>query len=57
MLDTLKPPGVPDEACQRLAADAYGLAGQWSRIEGERELTHGDYLFLGKQLLRVEMTA
>ena len=40
MLDTLKPPGVPDEACQRLAADAYGLAGQWSRIEGERDQNH-----------------
>ena len=30
--------------------------GSYLRIKGEHELTHGDYLFLGKQLLRVEMT-
>jgi pSer/pThr/pTyr-binding forkhead associated (FHA) protein len=31
--------------------------GTYMRIRGEREVTHGDYLFLGKQLLRVEITA
>lgn len=31
--------------------------GTYQRIRGERELVHGDYLFLGKQLLRVEVTA
>jgi len=31
--------------------------GTYVRIRGEHELRHGDYLFLGKQLLRVEMTA
>jgi len=31
--------------------------GTYVRINGEHELGHGDYLFLGKQLLRVEMTA
>ena len=31
--------------------------GTYVRIHGERELVHGEYLFLGKQLLRVEMTA
>lgn len=31
--------------------------GTYVRIQGEQELAHGDYLFLGKQLLRVEMTA
>ncbi|MEM9192236.1 MAG: FHA domain-containing protein [Myxococcota bacterium] len=31
--------------------------GTYIRIEGEYELSHGDYLFLGRQLLRVEMTA
>jgi pSer/pThr/pTyr-binding forkhead associated (FHA) protein len=30
--------------------------GTYVRIRSEHELTHGDYLFLGKQLLRVEMT-
>lgn len=31
--------------------------GVFVRIRGERELSHGDYLFLGRQLLRVEVTA
>ena len=30
--------------------------GTFVRIQGEQQLGHGDYLFLGKQLLRVEMT-
>ncbi len=31
--------------------------GTYLRIRGEREMAHGDYLFLGQQLLRVEQTA
>ncbi|MEM7607321.1 MAG: FHA domain-containing protein [Myxococcota bacterium] len=31
--------------------------GTYVRISGEHELQHGDYLFLGHQLLRVEMTS
>lgn len=31
--------------------------GTYVRVEGEKELQHGDYLFLGHQLLRVEMTS
>lgn len=31
--------------------------GSYVRIRGERELAHGDYLFVGQQLLRVEQTA
>lgn len=31
--------------------------GTYTRIQKEAELQQGDYLFLGKQLLRVEMTA
>ena len=31
--------------------------GTYVRIRGERELAHGDYLFVGQQLLRVEQTA
>jgi pSer/pThr/pTyr-binding forkhead associated (FHA) protein len=31
--------------------------GTYLRLRGERELSHGDYLFLGHQLLRVEITA
>ena len=31
--------------------------GTYVRVKGQAELSHGDYLFLGKQLLRVEVTA
>ena len=31
--------------------------GTFIRVAGERELAHGDYLFIGKKLLRVEITA
>jgi len=30
--------------------------GTYLKIDGERELVHGDYIFLGRQLLRVEIT-
>ena len=30
--------------------------GTYIKIESEHELVHGDYLFLGRQLLRVEIT-
>ena len=31
--------------------------GTYVRIKGERELAHGDYLFIGRKLLRVEMNS
>jgi pSer/pThr/pTyr-binding forkhead associated (FHA) protein len=31
--------------------------GTYTRLKGERELAHGDYLFIGRKLLRVEITA
>jgi len=37
-------------------ADAGSKNGTYFRIRGEHVLGHSDYLFLGKQLLRVEMT-
>jgi len=30
--------------------------GTYARVEGSKELSHGDYIFLGRQLLRVEIT-
>jgi len=42
---------------QLMLTDDDSRNGTYLRIEGEQELQHGDYLFLGKQLLRVEMTA
>jgi hypothetical protein len=31
--------------------------GSYIRLKAERELSHGDYLFIGRKLLRVEITA
>jgi pSer/pThr/pTyr-binding forkhead associated (FHA) protein len=36
--------------------DSASKNGTFLRIRAEHELAHGDYLFLGKQLLRVEIT-
>lgn len=36
--------------------DLQSRNGTYVRVQTQRELTHGDYLFLGKQLLRVEIT-
>lgn len=41
---------------QFVLVDLNSRNGSFVRIRGEQELHHGDYLFLGKQLLRVEMT-
>jgi 4-aminobutyrate aminotransferase-like enzyme/Ser/Thr protein kinase RdoA (MazF antagonist) len=40
MLDSLRPPEVPLPVLEAFAAEAYGLSGQWSRLEGERDLNH-----------------
>lgn len=37
--------------------DMQSRNGTYVRVKGQRELTHGDYLFVGRQLLRVEITA
>lgn len=39
-----------------LLTDAGSRNGTFIRMDGERELANGDYLFMGHQLLRVEMT-
>jgi pSer/pThr/pTyr-binding forkhead associated (FHA) protein len=31
--------------------------GTYLRLRGERELMHGDYVFIGKKILRVEVTS
>jgi len=38
-------------------ADLGSKNGTYVRVKNERELTHGDYLFMGRKLLRVEITA
>ncbi len=38
-------------------SDASSRNGTYVRLKAERELSHGDYLFVGRKLLRVEITA
>lgn len=38
-------------------SDLQSRNGTFVRVRGQRELVHGDYLFVGKQLLRVEIGA
>ena len=37
MLDTLTPPRLPLEVVTSFAEEAYGIAGAWTRLEGERD--------------------
>ncbi|MCA9583872.1 MAG: FHA domain-containing protein [Myxococcales bacterium] len=38
-------------------SDLSSRNGTYVRLKAERELSHGDYLFIGRKLLRVEITA
>ncbi len=47
-----------EEASGKLQlTDLNSRNGTFVRLHAERELSHGDYLFIGKKLLRVEITA
>ncbi len=47
-----------EEAAGKLQlTDLNSRNGTFVRLHAERELSHGDYLFIGKKLLRVEITA
>ncbi len=47
-----------DEANGKLTLTDMGSRnGTYVRLKAERELAHGDYLFIGRKLLRVEITA
>ena len=37
--------------------DSNSRNGTYLRLKAERELSNGDYLFIGRKLLRVEITA
>lgn len=47
---------VSGSSGQFTVTDLDSQNGTFVRIEEERSLVHGDYLFLGKQMLRVEVT-
>lgn len=44
-------------ASKFMLVDNNSKNGTYVRIHGERELTHGDYVFLGRELLRVDISA
>ncbi|MDP9149164.1 MAG: FHA domain-containing protein, partial [Myxococcota bacterium] len=47
-----------DEAGGKLTlTDLKSRNGTFVRLKSEKELSHGDYLFVGRKLLRVEITA
>jgi pSer/pThr/pTyr-binding forkhead associated (FHA) protein len=47
-----------EESAGRLTlSDLSSRNGTYVRLKAERELSHGDYLFIGRKLLRVEITA
>jgi hypothetical protein len=47
-----------DENGSRLTlTDMNSRNGTYLRLKAEKELVHGDYLFIGRKLLRVEITA
>jgi predicted component of type VI protein secretion system len=40
-----------------MLTDMNSRNGSYVRLKAERELSHGDYVFIGRKLLRVEITA
>jgi pSer/pThr/pTyr-binding forkhead associated (FHA) protein len=48
---------VEDNAGALTLTDNNSRNGTYVRLKAERELGHGDYLFIGRKLLRVEITA
>ncbi len=48
---------LEDNAGKLILTDLNSRNGTYVRLKAERELAHGDYLFIGRKLLRVEITA
>ncbi|HEY8038657.1 MAG TPA: FHA domain-containing protein [Polyangiaceae bacterium] len=48
---------LEDTAGKLTLTDLNSRNGTYVRLKAERELGHGDYLFIGRKLLRVEITA
>lgn len=48
---------IEDAAGTLTLTDLGSRNGTYVRLKAERELAHGDYLFIGRKLLRVEITA
>jgi hypothetical protein len=48
---------LEESAGKLTLTDLNSRNGSYVRLKAERELAHGDYLFIGRKLLRVEITA
>jgi hypothetical protein len=48
---------IEETAGSLVLTDLSSRNGTYVRLKEERELGHGDYLFIGRKLLRVEITA
>ncbi|MCL2724248.1 MAG: FHA domain-containing protein [Polyangiaceae bacterium] len=48
---------LEDNGSVLLLTDLNSRNGTYLRLKSERELSHGDYVFVGRKLLRVEITA
>ena len=48
---------IEDAGGTLMLTDLSSRNGTYVRLKAERELAHGDYLFIGRKLLRVEITA
>jgi pSer/pThr/pTyr-binding forkhead associated (FHA) protein len=48
---------LEDSGSRLTLTDLNSRNGTYLRLKAERELAHGDYLFIGRKLLRVEITA
>ena len=47
---------IEDNGGRLTLTDMNSRNGTYVRLRAERELGHGDYLFVGRKLLRVEIT-
>jgi len=48
---------LEDAGGKLMLTDLNSRNGSYVRLKAERELSHGDYVFIGRKLLRVEITA
>lgn len=48
---------LEDSGSKMMLTDLNSRNGTYVRLKDERELAHGDYVFIGRKLLRVEITA
>jgi hypothetical protein len=48
---------LEDSSGKMILTDLNSRNGTYVRLKEERELGHGDYVFIGRKLLRVEITA